>query len=287
MSFGEAALLHYSNENLGDYLSGALSAKDEADCERHLASCDKCRGQLAFLFRIAEDYVAPAEAAIIDSIEATGLRAFPPRREPVKLTEKLQWWIFPRWQLAALSVCLVLLAGAAAVWWSGSPEPLRLASIERSFEARTAAQPYSEFVPKRVQSRVEEGRSGQSELARLRASNADIGRFYLASNNFDQAVSYLETARKEQPSSSEVHNDLGVAYMESGAEGALQKALQEFEEALRLTPKYEPALFNMALAYERLGQFPESEHRLRLYLQVDPDSGWAKEVKSKLQASER
>jgi len=279
-------LSHYNSENLSDYLSGVLSLKDEADCEGHLARCDSCRQQLSFLIRVMDDDLAPDEAAVIDCVEAFAPRRFPAFDEPLKVSERLQSWFSPRWRLAGIAAGLCVSL-ALALWLSVGSSPPRLASIERTFEARIAGQPYSEFIRTRNQSRVEEDRSGKSELTRLNASNADIGRFYLMSNNFAQAISYLETAKKEQPPSPQVRNDLGVAYMESGKEGSLQRALAEFEEALRLTPKYAPALFNMALVYERLGQFPEAEQRLRLYLQADQDSGWAKEVKSKLQASGR
>jgi len=285
---GVLALSHYNNESLGDYLGGVLSLKDEADCERHLARCDSCRQQLSFLIRVMDDDLAPDEAAVIDCVEAFGPRRFPAFDEPMTVSEKLQSWFSPRWRLAGIAAGLMVCVSLAlALWLSVGSSPPRLASIERTFEARIADQPYSEFIRTRNQSRVEEDRSGKSELTRLHASNADIGRFYLMSNNFAQAISYLETAKKEQSASPQVRNDLGVAYMESGKEGSLQRAMAEFEEALRVNPKYAPALFNVALVYERLGQFPEAEQRLRLYLQADQDSGWAKEVKSKLQASGR
>jgi len=271
---------------LGNYLSGILSLKDETDCERHLAHCDTCRKQLAFLIRVADDDLAPDEAAVIDCVEAFAPR-FPTFGEPANVSGKLESWFSPGWRLAGIAAGLLVCVSLAWAFWLSGAGPVRLASIDRTFEARIADQPYSDFVRTRNQSRVEGDLSAKSELTRLRASNADIGRFYLVSNNFAQAIRYLEIAAKEQPASPQVRNDLGVAYMESGKEGSLQKALAEFEEALRLTPKYAPALFNVALVYERLGQFPEAEQRLRLYLQTDQDSGWAKEVKSKLQVSGR
>jgi len=285
----ETTLPHFSNESLANYLSGVLSEKEETDYSRHLAGCDNCRRQLSVLMRVMDDDLAPDEAAVIDCVEAFGPRRFPLFREPLGISEKLQSWFRPGWRLASITAGLmvVLFGAALAFWWTPASQPVLLSSVERTFEARMADEPWSKFVRTRSQSRSETDRSGPGELARLRANNADIGIFYLMSNNFAQAVSFLEAAVKEQPASSQLRNDLGVAYMESGTDGSLQKALGEFEEALRLTPKYGPALFNLALVYERLGQFPEAEQRFRLYLQTDQDSGWAKEVKSKIQASGR
>lgn len=279
---------HWSNENLGTYLTGALSEADAKDCERHLVRCDRCRKELAFLIRVADDQLEPDEAAVIDCVEAFGPRRLAPLPEPSSIF-KIQSWFSNNRRLVAVVAALILVVGLAA-WMalrSRRLEPELLAAGDRTFEARIASQPYSEFVRFRNRSQIEDDRSGQSELERLQANPSEIGRFYLISNNFSQAIRYLEIAQTKEPQSAHLHNDLGVAYLESGTEGSLQKALVEFQEALRLSPKYEAALFNLALAYERLGRFPEAEQRLKLYLQVDQDSGWAQEVKSKLQASGR
>jgi tetratricopeptide (TPR) repeat protein len=285
---GGAMVRHWTTENLGVYLTGALSEADETDCERHLARCDQCRKELAFLIRVADDELAPDEAAVIDSAEALGPRRVPPFREPAKASAIRSWYVY-RFRFAALAAALILFVGMG--WLSlrsrSGAEPALFAPIERTFEARIAAQPYSEFIRIRNRSRIEDDRPGPSELPRLGASNAEIGRFYLVSNNFAQAIRYLELAQKDEPASPQLRNDLGVAYLESGVEGSLQKALVEFQEALRLSPKHEAASFNLALVYERLGRFPEAEQRLKLYLQIDQKSGWAQEAKSKLQTSGR
>ena len=100
-------------------------------------------------------------------------------------------------------------------------------------------------------------------------------------NDVAAAVIHLEMAEATAPNSVELHNDLGVAYMESTGDSALDKAIGEFQRALDLNPHY--ARFNLALAYEREGKFSQAEQQLHEYLQLDASSSWAKEVRSKLQ----
>jgi len=161
--------------------------------------------------------------------------------------------------------------------------PHAAGTAQRTFEARYSGQPYSEFIHTRTASAEDHVVVGEDELKRMSQNRYEVGRFYLQHDDFGNAVAQLEEAKLKQPFSAEISNDLGVAYLESGTEGALQKALAEFQRSLQINPRYQPALFNMALAYERLGQFAAAEQQLSLYLQIDPDSDWAKEVKSKLQ----
>jgi tetratricopeptide (TPR) repeat protein len=70
---------------------------------------------------------------------------------------------------------------------------------------------------------------------------------------------------------------------ESTGDSALDRAIGEFQRALDLNSRYAPARFNLALAYEREGKFPEVEQQLQEHLQLDASSNWAKEVRSKLQ----
>src|SRR5207249_5057464 len=101
----------------------------------------------------------------------------------------------------------------------------------------------------------------------------EIGRFYLQHNDFEKAVVPLEQAKERRPDSVEISNDLGIAYMESASDGALENAIRQFRQALEVNPGYPPARFNLALAYERLGDFSHAREQLSLYLQLDANSG--------------
>jgi len=163
---------------------------------------------------------------------------------------------------------------------SNSERGRQLASA-RAFEGRIAGHAYGEFI--RTREVVSNEKTPSSPLKVPNAGNEELGRFYLEHADFQNAVRYLESAKAEHPTSLSIRNDLGIAYMEGSEESALIKAVGELRQALALNPQYEPALFNLAIAYERLGYLPEAEQQLKLYLQVDSESAWAQEVKSKLQ----
>jgi tetratricopeptide (TPR) repeat protein len=283
---------HIEQHVLGSYLSGDLPEKDLRYCERHLVECDACRGQLAFLVRVLNDSPSADEAAVLDSVESAPISGRDPFNAPsLSLYDRFSRWAAPAWKLAAVSVSLIMLV---AITWAffqkdGSEKVLRGAGSERTFEARLSGQPYAEFVHTRTgpvldsHSSNPSSASSDDQLKRLSANPHELGRFYLEHDEFAKAVAQLEEAGRNAPASAEIGNDLGVAYMESGGDGSLEKAVAKFQRALQLSPRYQPALFNLALAHERLGHFSEAEQQLKLYLQMDSDSDWAKEVKSKLQ----
>jgi tetratricopeptide (TPR) repeat protein len=121
------------------------------------------------------------------------------------------------------------------------------------------------------------------ELSRLSADSHQMGRFYLVQKDFKRAIDYLELAEKEVGANAEIHNDLGVAYLEGSGEAGLQKAGQEFRHALQANPSFAPAAFNLAMLYERMGAASDAEAQWKRYLQVDSNSAWSVEARTRLQ----
>lgn len=270
---------HLEQHILSNYLSGALPEQDLRSSERHLVECDSCRGQLAFLVRLLDENVSPEEMAIIESVESPVAERDRVVAPALSLYERFWRWAAPAWKPAAVSISIILIV---AVSWTFFNRPV--GGFERTFEARLSGQPYSEFIHTRTGSATDNPpASSDDELKRLNADPRELGRFYLQHGDFTKAIAQLEDAKQKESSSVEISNDLGVAYMENGGDGSLERALGQFERALQFDPRYAPALFNLALVYERLGHLREAEQQLKLYLQIDSDSDWAKEVKSKLQ----
>jgi tetratricopeptide (TPR) repeat protein len=251
--------------------------------------CNSCRRELALLVRLLDEDVLPEELAILNSVEAAALQPAHITAEPLNLYGRFCQWLTPGWRLAAVAATVIMIVAASLtlIFKNSSDTAVQLARSERTFEARLSGQPYSEFVRTRTWPLVNNPGSGNDELQRLGANHIEMGRFYVQHGEFVKAIAQFEEAKRLKPDSIEICNDLGVAYLESGLDGSLEKAVDQFRWALQLNPRYEPALFNLALAEERLGHFSEAQQELKLYLQDDSDSDWAKEVKSKLQLWKR
>ncbi|HEX8696747.1 MAG TPA: CHAT domain-containing protein [Longimicrobium sp.] len=103
-----------------------------------------------------------------------------------------------------------------------------------------------------------------------------------------KAISYLQTAARLAGRPAPVLADLSAAYMTragwTGNARDLLEAVEFAEQALELEPQNETALFNLALALDRLGMDGEAAEAWRRYLMVDSTSGWAAEARGRTRA---
>ena len=125
----------------------------------------------------------------------------------------------------------------------------------------------------------------EAEMAARTADAYEMGQFYLLEKEYPNAIKYLRIAAGDNSATADVHNDLGVAYLQSGEE-AFGLAEAEFKTALNRNPNHASAVFNLSILYERQGLAGEAEQRWRQYLQLDPESGWAQEIKRKIAREE-
>jgi tetratricopeptide (TPR) repeat protein len=275
-----------TDETLTDYLEGNLEPAVKAASEVHLIACGECRNQLAFFMRVLQPDVTSEEALALGAIAAqwktkTGRKVMPQRKT------------HPRLPLALASIAAVLVVSVGVGWIirarsaepkSGSEVVQLLLAQNRPFESRMAAEPHRPIIRTRgpetpgVSYTVLAG-----EMTRLSANSHEMGRFYLLQKDFGRAIPYLEIAEQEVGAGAAVHNDLGVAYLESGNAPELEKAGSEFLEALKQDKSFAAAAFNLALFYERTNATAQAADLWKRYLELDSKSDWATEARDRLQ----
>jgi tetratricopeptide (TPR) repeat protein len=270
-----------SDECLTDYLEGGLDPVVRSAFESHLVACDKCREHLALFMRILREDVQPEEEVVLQQLEglwsARELQPVPVRKRWVPRMRHIPY--------AAAGIAAVLVI---AFLVGGSPfgaKPSVHAQIAqemlengRPFEPRVVGQAYMAIdeVTRSVADPVPDVLA--PEMTENSADAYEMGRYFLLRKEYAKAIKYLGMAVDDPKGvPADVHNDLGVAYMQSGAanEGAAEA---EFRDALERSPTHAPALFNLSILYSRMNRMEEGKKRRQQYLALDPDSGWAMEI---------
>jgi tetratricopeptide (TPR) repeat protein len=271
-----------TDETLTEYLEGTLDPAVKLASEAHLLTCDDCRVRLGFFMRVLDQDVKPDEAAQVQALTAKW-----GGKGSLKVARRSA---FSRWLVRVTGVAAILLLGFVTVRFvSHRQEPQTAADVvqlllarQRPFESRMAGQAYLPIEQTRGVSKPEFSYALlANEMTRLKADGHQMGRFYLVQKDFDHAIPYLERAAAEAGDTAAVHNDLGVAYFESGS--ADERAEREFRRALDLDPAFAAAVFNLALFYERTNAVERATAEWKRYLELDPDSEWGHEARNKLQ----
>ncbi len=279
-----------SDDTLTGYLEGLLDSPVRNATEQHLIGCDACRSRLVFYMRILDEDVREEEESLVSAaIEQWGQR-------PVEV-EKRRPALSVKWLAIAASV---LFAATAGIFITANRSPVPtpveivdlLLSSDRPFEARLSQQPYRPlFLTRGTDARDFPIDPLEAEMLRQAASNHMMGTFYLLNRDFDTAIRYLELAAGQLEDDAAVQNDLGVAYLE-GSDSldedlvvSLSRARRHFEGALALDSEFEPAAYNLTLLFLRLDLDAEARSRQERYLELDPESEWADEVRRLLESN--
>ena len=276
-----------TDETLTDYLEGGLDPAIKAASEAHLVACDDCRVKLAFFMRLLKDDVQPQEAITIRAIQEEWTRGQNDHRLPGKRGGRRRGWKIASGSVAA--ALLIAVGTRVAMDHTGEPRSAGevihlLLAKNRPFEARISGQPHLPYSVTRGDS--DSGGTYSllaGQMNRLAATTYEMGQFYLLQKDFKNAITYLDLASHEAGATAEIHNDLGVAYMESGVDANQPKAIAEFRRALGNKPDFLPAAFNLAVLYERMDKNDQAEMQWMQYLQIEADKSWKDEAKSKLE----
>jgi len=279
-----------TEETLSDYLEGSLDPAVRAVSEVHLITCDDCRLQLGYFMRLLGEEIGAEEESALQAISARWDKTKSERQLPRRTGT------FRSWFLALVAVAAVLLIGVVSVYsvqqWNESKSASAVVQLllakQRPFESRLSDEPHLQTVRTRgiADSDIDYGLLTE-EMMKRAAGMHEMGRFYLIQKEFDRASQYLEIAAGEKGAAAAVHNDLGVAYLEGGDPLKRDKAVLEFRQALVLDPAFRPAIFNLALFYERTNAAAEAAAEWKRYLELDPKSDWTAEARGRLEGLSR
>jgi Tfp pilus assembly protein PilF len=277
-----------TDETLTGYLEDALEPVVKAACEVHLISCDKCRRELAVFMRVLRADITPDEEETVRAISAAWESrkggVLPPRERKTGTRGLFSLLGVVAVLASVVFVSMRMSGNGPAMPQSGGEIVRALLSQSRPFEGRLADEPHHPLIQTRSSSSANfDYELLAREMSRLGSAPYEMGRFYLVQQEFDSAIRNLEIAVQNSTSSPETLNDLGVAYMERGGDGNLAKAVEEFQRALKQNANFAPAVFNLSLVYERMGALPDAAALWRRYLELDTTSGWATEIRSKIQ----
>jgi tetratricopeptide (TPR) repeat protein len=276
-------------ETIAAYLDDRLTERERARITAHLAVCEDCY-PLFVESGQSLSVVGPAESGNAESWRAwmTGLT-------------------FGRSSAAALlavAACLWLLVGSGYFPSARAPNRELQALVaavgtDRSLEARLTGG--FSYGPMRASLRSgapsaqtlspdlriaaassEKALAGVGTPAVLHAL-AVVG---LLVGDLDRAVPMIEQAVDRSRPDARMLSDLSAAYLARAARENrpqdLAKALTAADHAVEADPGLAEALFNRALALERLALVQEARTAWEHYLRVDNQSGWAEEARRHL-----
>jgi len=96
---------------------------------------------------------------------------------------------------------------------------------------------------------------------------------------FDEAISVLEQGCQEDPERPDLYNLLGFCYFKKDW---YEKAIEQFEEAVRLNPASAMDYANLGVNHNRLGHTDEAVRYFTLALTMDPELHFARQQLQKL-----
>jgi len=108
----------------------------------------------------------------------------------------------------------------------------------------------------------------------------------LLEGNYESAIKSLQRALETKPEDPPLLTDLGSAYFvrAEAADRAIDygNAVESLSKALAKSPDDPVALFNRALACERMFLYTQAIDDWQRYLRVDPQGDWANDARSNL-----
>jgi len=300
----ESVLYQFAGRLLGD--------QDSEKVMKHIAECERCGPKLRQVVTEFGSERTAAEDALIASLDSSRPQwqkmlaerlASLVRPIPEERTSRWHWPKFG-WAYAAIGVLAIGAFSAGLVWRSRPSYSERLLAEayteRRSFELRI---PRARYAPVRVIrgsqfSNVEKPPSLLEAETRISkglardAQSADWlqakGRADLLDGNYDSAIGTLTRALELEPNAPSLLIDLGSAYVQRAASGGQPadygQGIEMLGRALAQVPDDPVALYNRAIASERVFLYSQAIADWEQYLRVDATGDWAEDARRRLNA---
>ncbi len=300
-----------------DVAAGLLPEAKITELMKHAAHCGHCGPLLKNAAEGIADEATPSEEALLESLPsarpawrknmAAALRDSARDDRQTRQPKPSWWsavlaWPTPAYAFAGIAaLALVAWIGVRALRPPSAEQLLAQAYTEhRTLEVRIPGAKYAPMQAERGAQRSdfdkpqsllkaedligENLRKNPNDPAWLQAR----ARAELLDGNYESAIKALQRALESQPDSASLLTDLGSAYY-LRAESADRpidygNAIESFGKALAKSPDDPIALFNRALACERMFLYTQAVDDWEHYLRVDPQGEWAEEARKRLAA---
>lgn len=203
------------------------------------------------------------------------------------------------WASAGALALVALAVWAVYLWRKPSPTALIAEAYgeQRTMEPRFAGAAYGPVRVERGEGFVEKPASllraeaAIAENLKLHPNDARLldakARADLLDFHYSSAIETLERASAAAPQSAEVATDLATAYFmraeKSGKAAEYGRAIDLLGKVLTVTPNDPVALFNRAIADERLAMYDNAAADWEQFLKVEKNAGWLAEGRQRLE----
>ncbi len=311
-------------EQIGQFITNELPKRQKLEAEEHLASCEACRHQLVTIVQASFAEVGEEEKASLQALpplevaeQIRYIKANTPIPPPgvAGLIRRLWNWLDSR--LPALpaprpawAFAMVLVLGLAGKWWAwpafqyyrlSQKAKIQLAAqfpIYYLHQARPSGEYRSTDTAEVLSAATNVSRTdGESqtvdamlkkalnynedgESARLR-----LAQYFVLQKNYGSGDSLLKLLEAASPQNAAVHNDRGYWFFQRGR---YDSAAIAFAQALVLNPRFDEALYNLAITQTQLGDSAAAMKSWQKYLALDNvKTEWHNAAKKQLQEIER
>jgi CHAT domain-containing protein/tetratricopeptide (TPR) repeat protein len=296
-----------------EVVAGLLPETKSRELMKHAARCGHCGPLLKNAAETLADEVTPEEETVLASLSsarpewrrnlAAALHGSGEERQ-----QKTSWWraIFawpnPAYGIAVIAAVATIVSIGLRTLRPPSAEQLlaQAYSEHRTLEVRIPGAKYAPMQAERGtgQSDFDKPQSllkAKALIAENLSKNPNDpawlqarARADLLDGNYDAAIKSLQRALEAQPDSPGLLTDLGSAYFVR-AESADRpidygNAIESLGKALAKAPDDPVALFNRALACERMFLYTQAVDDWEHYLRVDPQGQWSDDARARLSA---